>query len=76
MNFDCRSIAYKELQNAYPPPKKNIDSPKKGISTQKKHPKDWNTSHKLKSIGLAKKFIQFFHDILWGNPNKLFGQPS
>ena len=40
MNFDCRSIAYKELQNAYPPPKKNIDSPKKGISTQKKHPKD------------------------------------
>ena len=30
--------------------------------------------HKEKNIGLAKKFIQFFHDILWRNPNKLFGQ--
>lgn len=29
--------------------------------------------HKEKNIGLAKKCIQFFHDILWGNLTN-FGQ--
>ena len=26
------------------------------------------------SIGLAKKFVQVFHPLLWKNPNELFGQ--
>ena len=28
----------------------------------------------LQSTGLAKKLVQVFHNILWKNPNELFGQ--